>query len=135
MVELPRLKWLNREPEVAVLPREVLPNREPVSAELPKADVRPAKFDAARDGDMAEFIARAELIPALREAESPLDGAMAEERPEVDALPRAADVPPKPRYPAEPVPDAAMLPRAAAVPPAAPPKPCHCPSAIADLPK
>jgi hypothetical protein len=131
---LPRVKWLKREVELAVLPREVLPNREPVSAELPKAEVRPAKFDAAREGDMAEFIAWAEFMPVPREAERLLEGAMAEERPEADALPRAPAVPPKPRFAAEAVPDAATLPRVAA-PPAAPPKPCHCPSAIADLPK
>ena len=84
---------------------------------------------------MAEFIAWAELMPELREAERLLEGAIAEARPEADALPRAAEVPLKPRYPGEAVPDAATLPRAAAAPPGAPPKPCHCPSAIADLPK
>jgi hypothetical protein len=124
---LPRLKWLNREVEPAVLPRELPLNREPVSAELPKAELRPAKFDAAREGDIAEFIAWAELIPVLREAERLLDDAMDE----AGALPRAAAVPLKLRFPADAVPDAATLPRAAA----APPKPCHCPSAVADLPK
>ena len=131
---MPRVKWLNREVEAVVLARELPANRELLSAEFPNAEVRPAKFDAAREGDIAEFMAWAEVIPALREAERPLDGAMVEARPEAEALPRAADAPPKPRYPAEAEPDAATLPRAAA-PPAALPKPCHCPSAIADLPK
>jgi hypothetical protein len=55
MFELPRVKWLNREVEpnvLDVLPREVLPKREVLSVELrkeelPKAEVRPAKFESA----------------------------------------------------------------------------------------
>lgn len=104
-IEMPRLKWLKREAENREPPNVVPPKRElgipaPLKAELPNRDppntepLRAAKFDSARDGEIAEF------SPPLVQG-APNERVPDKNPSETEVPPRAAEVPPNERQPVE----------------------------------
>lgn len=140
-IELPSVTWLNRELENP--PRmAALPNRESLKVELRKAEPRAAKFETARDEEIAEFIAwdepkADERVPAEKPLEvvalpatEPCAAAPApNERQPVDIMRDPVAAPRVPGEPANPRIPEALVTRAEL------PKLCQRPSATAGEPK